>query len=128
MSILLWIGDICLLCPWIIWGILFVVLKKVKYTKQSAFHFASDITTVFLLFAIGKLMLTLFNFDLGVLVLIYAVLLAIIILVYDWKTKDELELKVVLKKVWRILFVSLTAVYIGILLVFCVIWGIDFFK
>lgn len=128
MSILLWFGDICLLCPWIIWGILFIVLKKVKYTKLFAFHFASDITTIFLLFAIRKLMLALYDIDLGVSILIFAVVLAIFFLVYEWKTKDELDLKVVLKKVWRILFVSLTAIYIGIIIVFCIIWGINFLK
>ncbi|MBQ0138941.1 MAG: DUF3397 domain-containing protein [Kurthia sp.] len=128
VSILLWIGDICLICPWIIWGILFVVLKKIKHTKQFAFHFASDITTIFLLFAIRKIMLTLFTIDLGLLVWIAAVILAICMLVYEWKTKDELELKKVLKKIWRILFVASTIIYIGIVLAFCIIWIVDLFN
>lgn len=128
VSILLWIGDICLMYPWIIWVILFVVLKKIKHTKQFAFHFASDITTVFLLFAIREIMLALFNIDLGLLVLIFAIILAICMLVYEWKTKDELELQKMLKKIWRILFVILTLVYLGIILVFCTMWIVDLFN
>lgn len=122
------IGEIILLCPWIIWGFLFVLLKKIKYTKNSAAHFAADITTFFLLFSIREIVELLFDYDIRMLALIVAVVIAIIMLVKEWKTSDELNLNKVSKKIWRILFVVLTFAYFIIIIGFIVLWIIQMFK
>lgn len=128
MSILLSVGEIILLCPWILWGFLFVPLNRMKRTKKIAVFVASDITTVFLLFSIQRLVDQLFNFDIGVYVLIVAVVLAIIMVIYEWKTKSDLDLGKVMKRIWRTLFVLLTSLYIITLLIFCVLWIIQLVK
>lgn len=128
VSIFLSIGEIILLCPWIIWGFLCIVLKKISYTKTSAVHFASDITTFFLLFSIREIIKVLFDTDIRMLAFIAAVVIAIVMLVYDYKNEDELELSKVTKKIWRILFVLLTCVYIVVFISFAVMWCIQMFK
>lgn len=128
VDIFLSISQIILLCPWILWGFLFVLLNNSKSTKKRAIFFASDLTTILLLFSVQRLVFQLFNFDLGVLVLIGAVVLAIIMVIYEWKTKSDLDLGKVLKRIWRTLFVLLTSVYIITLLIFCVLWIIELVK
>lgn len=120
MDIITWIGNIIILCPWILWGFLFVLLKKIRYTKPYALFFAADVTTFFLLFSIKKLVLLFFDYDLGVLVLIGAVLLAILFVVFEWIKVDDVEIRRLIKKVWRLLFVILTSVYIVVVIVFVV--------
>lgn len=128
MRIFLSIGEVILLCPWILWGFLFVLLNNIKSTKKIAIFVASDITTFFLLFSILQLVYQLFNFDLGVLVLIGAVTLAIVMVIYEWKTKSDLDLEKIMKRIWRTLFVLLTGLYIITLLIFCVLWIIQLVK
>lgn len=128
VSMFLSIGEVVILCPWILWGFLFVLLNYIKATKRIAIFVASDITTVFLLFSIQRLVELLFNVDLGVLVLIGAVVLAIIMVLYDWKTKDDLDLSKLLKRIWRIFFVLLTSLYMLALLIFFVLWIIELVK
>lgn len=124
----MWFGELCLICPWIIWGFLFVLLKKIRYTKKYALHFASDVTTAFLLFSMREIVLALFHYDIGVSVLIGAIVLAMIMVVYEWKIESELDTSKVFKKIWRILFVILTIAYILIILVFIIMWGIQLFN
>lgn len=128
MSIFFSIGDFVLLCPWVLWGILCLVLKNIKYTKSSAIHFASDITMFFLLFSIREITHVLFDYDIKMLALILAVVLAMIMLVYEYKTKDEFTLSKVMKKIWRKLFLLFTCLYVVIVIVFIVMQFITIFK
>ncbi|MFJ8261636.1 DUF3397 domain-containing protein [Rummeliibacillus sp. NPDC094406] len=116
MAILSFILDIFVLCPFLILGILYLMLKK--FTKKSVNHFskAADITTIILFFSIPKTVKFFWSFDIGFTVLIIAILIAIVFTVIEWRTKKEIELMPLFRKIWRFLFLVLSCTYIAVLL------------
>lgn len=127
MDFMNWIGEIILICPWIIWGLIYIVLKKIKRWKMNAFQFASDITTFILLWSIHVIMNVLFDINIGVITFIIAIIIAMVYLIVEWKNQKEIDLKKIAKKIWRTLFVVLTISYLAIVVVFVLKNLIDFF-
>ena len=117
MAILSVILDIFVLCPFLILGILYLMLKK--FTKKSVNHFskAADITTIILFFSIPATVKFFWPFDIGFTVLIIAILIAMVFTVIEWRTKKEIELMPLFRKIWRFLFLVLSLTYIAVLLV-----------
>ncbi|GEK32653.1 DUF3397 family protein [Kurthia sibirica] len=128
MAVISWIVQAILICPWIVWGLLFIGLKKSKRGQQNAFQFASDVTTFILLWSITVIIELFFNINIMMLPIIVAIILAIILLLIEWRTHTELDVIKFIKKIWRIFFIVLTISYIVIVLSYGVVKIIHLFQ
>lgn len=97
--------------------IVYWIGRKVKIRGTHAFGAASDITTLCLFFSVPLAIGVLWHINVGALLVMLAIMLAIIFTYIDWRTKKELEVKLLLKKIWRFLFLILSTAYVVICLV-----------
>ncbi len=79
--------------------------------NSKAFGFAADVTTLVLFFSVPLSMSSLWGKNFSVFVFIIAILIAIIFTYIDWRTKKEIEVLPLFKKVWRLYFILLTFCY-----------------
>ena len=114
MVILSIIVDILIMCPFIFFGILYLILKKFSKKGKNIFSKAADLTTIILLFSIPSSVKFIWSYDIGFIVLIIASIIAIIFTTIEWKTTKEMELKPLFRKIWRFLFLVLTFTYIAV--------------
>ena len=120
--------SILITCPFIVFGLLFWGLKKLKKDQNKAVRIASDITTAFLLFSIQKIVFLLFDYDVRVLPLIFAVILVIIFLVLERMSGEQYDISKALKKSWRMIFILFTSIYILAILGFVIMKVIEFIQ
>lgn len=120
--------SILITCPFIVFGLLFWGLKKLKKDQNKAVRIASDITTAFLLFSIQKIVFLLFDYDVRVLPLIIAVILVIIFLVLERMSGEQYDISKALKKSWRMIFILFTSIYILAILGFVIMKVIEFIQ
>lgn len=116
MTTLSFIVEIFVLCPFFFFGILYVFFKKFSKKQTKLFGKAADITTVILFFSIPALVHFIWSFNIGFLVLIIAIVIAIVFTIIEWKTTKEIEIIPLLRKIWRFLFLVLTFIYIATLI------------
>ncbi|MGG0655999.1 DUF3397 domain-containing protein [Rummeliibacillus pycnus] len=117
MTILSIFLNIFVLCPFLFLGILYVMLKK--FTKKTVNHFgrAADITTLILFFSIPATVKFFWSFDIGFMVLIIAIIIAMVFTIIEWRITKEIEIIPLFRKIWRFLFLALSSTYITVLLV-----------
>lgn len=120
--------SILITCPFIVFGLLFWGIKKLKKDQNKAVRIASDITTAFLLFSIQKIVFLLFDYDVRVLPLIIAVILIIIFLVLERMSGEQYDISKALKKSWRMIFILFTSFYILTILGFVIMKVIEFIQ
>ncbi len=84
-----------------------VVLKKGK----KSIGLAADVTTILLFFSVAHVYEVVFEGNIGYLLIVFSILLATIFTIVDWKTKKEIEILPLFRKVWRLLFILLCVVY-----------------
>lgn len=109
--------SIVIFCPIVLFIIVYWIGRKVKIRGTHAFSAASDITTLCLFFSVPLAIGVLWHINVGALLVMLAIMLAIIFTYIDWRTKKELEVKPLLKKIWRFLFLILSTAYVVICLV-----------
>lgn len=114
MVILSIIVDILIMCPFIFFGILYLILKKFSKKRGNIFSKAADFTTIILFFSIPSSVKFIWSYDIGFIVLIIASVIAIIFTTIEWRTTKEIELKPLFRKIWRFLFLVLTFTYIAV--------------
>lgn len=117
MSILLYVISFIILFPIILFAGIYFICRKGKLRKVKSFGLASDATTFVLFFSVPLFINSLWNVKIGVYVISIAILIAIIFTYIDWKTKKEIEILPLLKKIWRVLFLILMILYILIWIV-----------
>lgn len=84
---------------------------------MHAFGAASDITTFFLFFSVPLAIGVVWRVNVGMILVIAAIIMAMIFTYVDWRTKKEIEVSALLRKIWRFLFLLLSAAYIIICVV-----------
>ncbi|WP_053584454.1 DUF3397 domain-containing protein [Lysinibacillus contaminans] len=109
--------SIMIFCPVLIFVLVFFIGRKIKIKGTHAFGAASDVTTFFLFFSVPLAIGAVWQVNVGVFVVIVAVFMAMIFTYVDWRTKKEIEVKALLRKIWRFLFLLLSAAYIIICVV-----------
>lgn len=97
--------------------IVYLISRKVKIRGTHAFGVASDVTTVCLFFSVPLAIGVLWNVDVSALLVTFAIMMAMIFTYIDWRTKKEIEVKSLLRKIWRFQFLVLSTAYIVICLV-----------
>nr|WP_135449316.1 DUF3397 family protein [Planococcus citreus] len=90
---------------------LFVYALTYKSQKRKALGIAADVTAFLLFFSVPASIELLFGFEVQPFILMAALLFAIFLLIREWKTQKELEVIKFLRKVWRICFLALSAIY-----------------
>lgn len=96
---------------------MFYTVYKLTKKPKRAFGVAADITTFFLLLAVPIAIEALFEVKTMIYFFCFALLISVILTIQDWKTKKEIELVPLLRKIWRFLFLLLSICYI---FVFCI--------
>ncbi|KPN97348.1 DUF3397 domain-containing protein [Lysinibacillus sp. ZYM-1] len=109
--------SIVIFCPIVLFVIVYIIGRKVKIRGTHAFGAASDVTTLCLFFSVPLGIGVLWRVNVGALLVILAIMMAMVFTYIDWRTKKEIEVKPLLKKIWRFLFLILSAAYIVICIV-----------
>lgn len=97
--------------------IVYLIGRKVKIRGTHAFGAASDVTTFCLFFSVPLAIGVLWSVNVGVLLVMLALTMAMIFTYIDWRTKKEIEVKPLLKKIWRFQFLVLSTAYVVICIV-----------
>ncbi|WP_155590129.1 DUF3397 domain-containing protein [Lysinibacillus cavernae] len=109
--------SIIIFCPIVLFVIVYLVGRKVKIPGTHAFGAASDATTLCLFFSVPLAIGVLWHVNVGALLVILAIMMAMIFTYIDWRTKKEIEVRPLLKKIWRFLFLILSTAYVVICIV-----------
>ncbi|KOY82576.1 DUF3397 domain-containing protein [Lysinibacillus sp. FSL H8-0500] len=109
--------SIIIFCPIILFIIVYLIGRKIKIRGTHAFGAASDITTLCLFFSVPLAIGVLWHINVGALLVMLAIMMAMIFTYIDWRTKKELEVKLLLKKIWRFLFLILSTAYVVICII-----------
>lgn len=96
-----------------------VYIISLKLTKKTsrAFGHAADITTLLLFMSVPVAIKSLFQIQLMGVVLSFAIITSVLLTILEWKSKKEIELIPLLRKIWRFLFLVLSFAYF---IVWCV--------
>ncbi len=109
--------SIIIFFPIILFFITYFIIRKRKKSKVKAFGIASDLTTLVLFFSVPLSISSLWEKNYNVVVFIIALIIAIVFTYIDWRTKKEIEILRLLKKVWRLYFILLTMAFLVIWIV-----------
>ena len=107
------IGGVILLCPLIVWLLTFIICRKLRIKKTYAFGFGADVTTFVLFFSVPLAIHSIWGTSLFLPIVIVALLIALAFTYVDWRTKKEIDVPVLLKKIWRVYFIVLSIMYLG---------------
>lgn len=108
--------------------IVYLISRKIKFRGTHAFGVASDVTTVCLFFSVPLVIGVLWNVDVSALLVTFAIMMAMIFTYIDWRTKKEIEVKSLLRKIWRFQFLVLSTAYIVICIVGVIRSVIDYLQ
>ncbi|MFJ8099078.1 DUF3397 domain-containing protein [Lysinibacillus sp. NPDC096212] len=109
--------SIIIFCPILLFVIVYLISRKVKIRGTHAFGVASDVTTVCLFFSVPLAIGVLWHVNVSALLITLAIMMAMIFTYIDWRTKKEIEVKSLLRKIWRFQFLLLSTAYIVICIV-----------
>ncbi|MCS1383135.1 DUF3397 domain-containing protein [Lysinibacillus sphaericus] len=109
--------SVIIFCPILLFVIVYAVSRKVNIRSTHAFGAASDVTTFWLFFSVPLAIGALWGVNVGALLVMLAIVLAIVFTYVDWRTKKEIEVRPLLRKIWRFLFLVLSTAYLLICLV-----------
>ena len=84
--------------------------------QQYAIGFSADLTTILLFVSVPFIVDFVWQYTSYILVIIIAIIVALVFTFIDWRTKKEIEVLKLIKKTWRVYFVSLSAAYIVIVI------------
>jgi len=112
-----YIISIIIFFPIILFSITYFIARKGKKSKVKSFGFASDATTLVLFFSVPLSISSLWEKNYNSIVFVVAIFIAIIFTYIDWRTKKEIEILALLKKVWRLYFILLTMAFLVIWIV-----------
>ena len=107
------VGGIILFCPLIVLLLTFIICRKLRIKKTYAFGFGADVTTFILFFSVPLAVHSVWGASLFIPITIIALLIAIGFTYVDWRTKKEIDVPVLLKKIWRVYFILLSIMYLG---------------
>ena len=121
MTLLHTIGTVFLYVPFLLF--VFIYFISLKRKKRKALVLASDVTTFLLFFSVPASVKFLWGYSVTASIYFVALVLAIILLVIEWKTAKEIEIIPFFRKLWRTYFLLLAAAYalvwlVGLVIVF----------
>ena len=109
MTLLHTIGTVFLYIPFLLF--VFIYFMFLKRKKRKALGVASDATTFLLFFSVPASVEFLWGYSVSAFVYFVALMLAIILLVIEWRTAKEIEIIPFFRKLWRTCFLLLAFAY-----------------
>lgn len=100
-----------LLCPIIAFVLSLIVCSMLRLDKHTAIGYSADVTTGLLFLAVPIAIRNLWEVSIFIPVFVVAIVVAMIFTYIDWRTKKEMEVKPLLKKIWRVYFILLGITY-----------------
>ena len=110
MNLIHTIGAIFIFAPFLAF-ILLILLSR-KKLKRRAIGFSADVTTFLLFLSVPVSMEALWELNISFAVSVTAIVIAIILLVIEWKKSKEIEVLKYIRKTWRLYFLLLSISYI----------------
>ncbi|WP_332647956.1 DUF3397 domain-containing protein [Lysinibacillus sp. 54212] len=107
-------GAILLVFPLIALVLTYFICNKLRLTRAQSFGFAADITTLLLFFSVPIAIKSIWDLSLFIPIIIISMMIAIFITYVDWRTKKEIHVPFLFKKIWRIYFILLSTLYFGV--------------
>lgn len=102
-------GNVLLFIPFILFVAVYGVTVKAKGRK--ALGIAADATAFLLFFSVPASADLLFGVEVQPILFLFALLFAIFLLIQEWKSSKEIEVIKFTRKLWRIFFLALSALY-----------------
>lgn len=112
MKILQFVFAIIIICPIIALIITYLVCRKMKLSNVKSFGFAADVVTLLLFFSLPIAVNSIWALSIFIPVIIIAIFIAIAFTYSDWRTKKEIEVMQLFKKIWRVYFILLSTCYL----------------
>lgn len=100
-----------LLFPFVLFIITFIVTKYFFHKQKKSIGISADVTTFLLFFSVSHVYSVIFVKNIGFLLIICSLIFATIMAFLDWRTKHEIEIRPLLRKIWRVLFMLLCIFY-----------------
>jgi len=94
--------------------IVFIISRKVNGKSAKAFGHAADVTTFLLFFTVPIAIQSVFQLETRGSLVGIALIISVILTFHDWKSKKEIEILPLIKKIWRFLFLVLTLTYFAV--------------
>ena len=104
------------------------VLKKIGLSKPKAFGVAADLTTPFFVIALPIIAKSIWGWSFSTILLGVLLIVAIIFTYFEWRTQKEIDIPLLLKKIWRSYFLLLSILYIVLMIVGLVYWIINYYN
>lgn len=111
MKIIIKMLTLFILFPAVLFIITFIVGKYFLHKRRKAFGIAVDVTTLLLFISVSHAFFFVFQKDIILPLIIGSLLIATVFTYIDWKTKKEIELVPLFRKIWRTLFLLLCLLY-----------------
>ncbi|AQU79903.1 DUF3397 family protein [Planococcus faecalis] len=109
MTIISTIGTVFLYIPFLLFAVIYFL--SLKRRKRKALGLASDITTFVLFFSVPASVEILWGYSISAYIYFVALVLAIILLIIEWRTAKEIEIIPFFRKLWRTYFLLLASLY-----------------
>lgn len=106
------IMQVVMYSPIVVLCLFYFILKKMKLKQRYAVGFSADITTLLLILAVPYIVQTMWNVNIYIIIIIIAIVLGLILTFIEWRTKKEIEIPTLMRKIWRVYFVMLMITYI----------------
>lgn len=110
MAFLHIIGAVLIFAPFLAFILLLLITRK--KLKKRAIGFSADLTTFLLFVSVPVSVEALWNVNIAFAVSATALLIAILLLVLEWKKTKEIDVLKYIRKTWRLYFLLLSAGYI----------------
>ncbi|MEC1179455.1 DUF3397 family protein [Metasolibacillus meyeri] len=111
MKFLSFLIAIIIICPLIALVITYFVCRKLRLSNAKAFGFAADVVTFLLFFSVPMAVASIWDISIVIPLIIMAIFIAITFTYIDWRTKKEIVVPQLLKKIWRVYFILLSVSY-----------------
>ena len=121
-----YIIAIFLIVPFFFTCISFLVLKKMKFTKSTATGLAADVTTPLLIISIPIIFHAIWAKNIIIYLIGILLIIAIIFTYIAWRTTKEIDIPVLLRKIWRAYFLLLSLAYIALMIVGLIYWMVRY--
>jgi hypothetical protein len=115
-SLLSWLFATIVTVPLIGFLLVFSILRLVVDHKRRAFHYSIDITTLLLILSVYFLGQVVFGISLLAPILIFTLVIGIIFIFLNWKVSEEINIRKVIKGVWRCNFLFFLLFYLVFIL------------
>ncbi|AYC29153.1 DUF3397 domain-containing protein [Paenisporosarcina cavernae] len=90
--------------PFLLFVIVYFLAKKAKKSSIRAFGIASDSTTILLMIAVPVTYQSLFHHSILAWVIVFICITAIVLTTIEWKTKKEIDIQSLFRRIARVLF------------------------